>query len=74
LVWKNEEFTSVDSAESIFPHQYNGDAIYQKGYLEDSLFIAGSETSPVHGGYMEGAINSARKVCSILTQSMIVSK
>jgi len=52
LVWKNEEFTSVDSAESIFPHQYNGDTIYQKEYLEDSLFIAGTETSPVHGGYM----------------------
>jgi len=74
LVWKNEEFTSVDSAESIFPHQYNGHAIYQQGYLEDSLFIAGTETSVVHGGYMEGAINSARKVCSILTQSKIVYK
>ncbi|MBW1298042.1 flavin monoamine oxidase family protein [Aquimarina litoralis] len=60
VLWKNEPYTSFPSSEFIFPHQNNGHPYYQKGYFDNSLFIGGTETSPEHGGYMEGAIKSAQ--------------
>lgn len=69
MVWRNEQYTSVDSSEYILPHQNNGDALYQQGYLNNSLFLAGTETSPVSSGYMEGAIHSAKYIFSILQSS-----
>lgn len=60
MVWKNEPFTAIASSEYLMPHQNNGHAVYQKSYLKNSLFIAGTETSNSYGGYMEGAVNSAK--------------
>ncbi|MBQ4803382.1 FAD-dependent oxidoreductase [Aquimarina sp. MMG015] len=62
LVWKREPFTSLPSNDFIFPHQNNGHKIYQQGYYDDKFFIGGTETSPMHGGYMEGAILSAQSI------------
>lgn len=59
VIWKNEPYTHIDDDHFIFPHQNNGHSIYQQSYLDNQLFIAGSEISPQFGGYMEGAIRSA---------------
>jgi len=61
-VWLNETFTTIKSDSFLMPQQNNGHPIYQDSYLEDSLFIAGTETSPVFSGKMEGAIISANIV------------
>lgn len=61
LVWKNEPFSYCQYAQPVVPHQYNGHSIFQKTFLDDHLFIAGSETASAFPGYMDGAVESARR-------------
>ncbi|MFT5942796.1 MAG: monoamine oxidase, partial [Sediminicola sp.] len=66
LVWKNEPYTATEASGYILPHQNNGNAVYQKGYLDNTLFLVGTETSPINGGYMEGAVHSANYLYTTL--------
>ncbi len=59
LLWTNEIYTSYPKEQYILPHQNNGHQIYQNGFFDDHFYIAGTETSPLYGGYMEGAVLSA---------------
>jgi len=61
-IWEKETHTFSPSPMFLPGHQNNGHPIYQKSYWKDSLFFAGTETSPIFGGYMEGAIQSAYNV------------
>lgn len=61
-LWMNEPFTNQPSNQYIQPHQNNGHAIFQKSFFDGKLFIAGTETSPEFGGYMEGAIRAVERV------------
>ena len=62
-VWKNEAYTSTEYAEQVLPHQNNGHPVFKNGCLGGGLIIAGTETSPQFGGYMEGAVRSAQIMC-----------
>jgi monoamine oxidase len=57
--------SSEDVYETIMNRQY-GDPIFQEFYLNGKVLFSGTETSPVYGGYMEGAIysglNSTKKL------------
>ena len=54
------------------PHQNNGHEVYQKAYLHNRLFIAGTETAQNFGGYMEGSVRSAQVVVNeILKQYQV---
>ena len=55
-LWSNETLLSFQNNTFISPHFNNGHAIYQQEFLAGKFIIAGSETSPSFGGYMEGAI------------------
>ena len=71
-VWKNEPFTSTESTDYIFPHHNNGHSVYQKTYLNNSLYLGGTETSVLSSGYMEGAIHSAKHIYSLLKESLVL--
>jgi monoamine oxidase len=64
LVWSEEIYTKDKKQESVsvYPHQNNGNPIFSNGYYDSRFFIAGSETSTAHPGYMEGAIVSANRI------------
>lgn len=62
MIWKKEIFTSYEYNDIILPHQNNGNSVFQKTYLDNSLFIAGTETSSEFSGYMEGAVRSALNI------------
>ncbi|MCI4669637.1 MAG: FAD-dependent oxidoreductase [Bacteroidia bacterium] len=66
MLWSKESLTYAPYEGNIFPHQNNGHAIFQKAHLSGKLFIAGTESSPQFGGYMEGAIRSAHFVKKML--------
>jgi len=66
MVWSQEAFTKGADGADLFPHQNNGHEVYQKSFFDDRFFIAGSETSPHFGGYMEGAIYSSNMVAEKL--------
>ncbi len=60
-VWKDEPFSYADYENNIIPHQYNGHSAFQEPYLNDRLLISGSETATHYPGYMDGAVQSARR-------------
>lgn len=65
-VWMQEPDTFYPYNTHVLPHQNNGDTIYQRAFFDDRLIIAGSETSPIYPGYMEGAVYSAKTVSNMI--------
>ncbi|PRP68280.1 flavin monoamine oxidase family protein [Nonlabens agnitus] len=59
--WNEEPFTASAGTMNLPPHQHNGHPILRSSFNNNSLIMAGSETSAVLPGYMEGAVNSAYK-------------
>ena len=68
LLWKNETATYLPYLDYVMPHQNNGHEVFQNSYLNNKLFVAGSETAQHFGGYMEGAILSAKFVVAKLAR------
>jgi len=62
VVWKNQPLTYIGYDKLVQAHKNNGHSMYNKSYLEDCLFIAGTETAARHPGYMEGALVSALEI------------
>lgn len=60
-VW-NDEFIVHGNQTIERPHQNNGHPLLQEAYLNERLFLCGTETASNFGGYMEGAIWSAIRV------------
>ncbi len=58
-LWGNHPTTKAPGALDLPPHHNNGARILRSNYNQGSLLLAGSETSSVLAGYMEGAVNSA---------------
>ena len=62
LIWSKEKFSASPSEQGLFPHQNNGNPIFDRSYFEGKVFFSNSETSAVHAGYMDGAIHAANTV------------
>ncbi len=60
-VWIDESFTSVKSAAPLMPHQHSGHPQLSQPLMDNKVLLAGTETSPVYGGYMEGAVYAGLK-------------
>ena len=59
-VWAKEKYTYIPYESYVLPHQNNGHEAYQRGYLENRLYIGGAETANMYPGYMDGAVRSAQ--------------
>ncbi|KAB7727385.1 FAD-dependent oxidoreductase [Rudanella paleaurantiibacter] len=66
-VW-NDEWIVSGSPRFNRPHQNNGHPLLQQSYLNGKLFLGGTETATESPGYMEGAISSARRLASTLSE------
>lgn len=60
-VWIDEAYTSVKSTAPLMPHQNSGHPELSQLLMNQKLLIAGTESSPVYGGYMEGAVYAGTK-------------
>ena len=67
-VWKKETFTYSDYDQHIIPHQHNGHPIFQNVFLDKRLLVAGAETASEFPGYMDGAVESAKRAVRQLKQ------
>ena len=65
-VWTGE-YVFEGSPWMLRPHQNNGHPLLQQGYMNGKLYFAGTETATEHAGYMEGAIQSAKRMARSLT-------
>ena len=57
-VWQNDAYTSLAKATSVAPHQNNGHELLREKVFDDKVIFSGTETSPIYGGYMDGAVYS----------------
>ncbi|WP_010522655.1 flavin monoamine oxidase family protein [Aquimarina agarivorans] len=56
--WSKDKNTSCNKIKSIYMSPRYGNPDFAKTYFNRKLIFSGAETSPVHGGYMDGAIYS----------------
>ena len=71
LLWANEKHTKHSQSNGLYPHQNSGHGVYQNSWYDGKLIIGGTETSPVYGGYMEGAVYSATSIINKIIQLFI---
>jgi len=64
-IW-NDEFVLNNDNIILNPHQNNEHPLLAQSYMNKKLYLAGTETSPEYGGYMEGAIQSSIRVAEQL--------
>ena len=62
--WRDEPLTFCNYEDLVMAHQNNGHQLYQNSFLNNKLYISGSETATQHPGYMEGAIVAAKNIAS----------
>ena len=65
-VWSTENLLNFENDTFLSPHYNNGHLIYQQELLNGKFIVAGSETSPKYGGYMEGAIYRGNQITTQL--------
>lgn len=70
-VWSKDTLLTIENGEFLSPHANNGHPIYQKEYLKGKFIVAGSETSPSYGGYMEGAIYRGNQIVDQLKNKFL---
>ena len=56
--WSLDLNTSCEKIKSIYMSPQYGNPVFAKAYYSNKLLFSGAETSPVYGGYMDGAIYS----------------
>ena len=70
--WSQDWNTSCKAIKSVYMSPSYGNPVFAKAYMNDRLVFSGAETSPLYGGYMDGAIYSgllaANKVCGTLVE------
>jgi len=66
--WAEASYTSGTPLKSVYMSPQYGNPVFENTYFNDKLYFSGTETSPIYGGYLEGAIysglNTAKKILS----------
>lgn len=69
-VW-NDSFTVGRPILIQRPHQNNGHSTLQQSYWNDQLFFGSTETSSRSPGYMEGAVQAAKRIAAFVLGKLI---
>jgi len=70
-VWCNNWVGCGEEQNHLLPHQNNGHYLYTKGYMNERLFWAGTETAQQFGGYMDGAVEAGLRAAKAIQQKPI---
>jgi monoamine oxidase len=68
-IWSNEGDTFAESEMPHFPHQNNGNPIFNNPFFDDRLLISSSETASGFPGYMDGAVYAGNVAAKKITAS-----
>jgi len=60
-IWSKEENTYEASDVFLFPHQNNGNPIFNKPLFDDKILISSSESASEFPGYIDGAVFAANE-------------
>ena len=67
-IWSKEENTYEASDIFLFPHQNNGNPIFNKSFFDDKLLISSAESASKFPGYMDGAVYAANETAKKLRE------
>ena len=65
-VWRQDSLTYREYDTPVAGHQNNGHALYRQPFLNNKFYLGGSETAEHFPGYMDGAVESAKRIAEIL--------
>ena len=68
-VWSKEEHTFESSNPALYPHQNNGNPIFNQSFFDGKLLISSAEAASEFPGYMDGAVQSANNVARELIEA-----
>ena len=66
--WSQDEFTSCEDLKSTYLAPHYGNPLFDRLYMHDKVVFSGTETSPVYGGYLEGAVYSGLRAADYVTK------
>ena len=66
--WSADKHTSCEQIKSIYMSPRYGNSAFSEFHLNGKLVFSGTETSPLYGGYMDGAIYSGINVVEKLLE------
>lgn len=64
--WSQDRNTSCETIKSIYMSPFYGNPVFGEEYMDGRLLFSGAETSPIYGGYMDGAIYSGIKAAEMV--------
>jgi len=64
--WSTDGFTTANDLKSVYMSPQYGDKVYENFQMNGKLFFSGTETSPIYGGYLDGAIYSGLRAAKLL--------
>jgi len=67
--WSKDKHTSCEQIKSIYMSPKYGNPAFSEFHLNGKLLFSGTETSPIYGGYMDGAIFSGINAAHKLLES-----
>ena len=70
-IWSKEEHTFETSKTALYPHQNNGNPIFNHSFYNEKLLISSAEAASEFPGYMDGAVSSANEVVKKIIKSTI---
>lgn len=68
--WSQDKNTACEHIKSIYMSPRYGNPIFREWYLNGKMLFSGAETSPIYGGYMDGAIYSGLQVVKNIMQHL----
>lgn len=66
--WAHDKNTSLNTLHSEYSSPQYGRSQFQQSYFDNRLLFSGAETSTIHGGYMDGALQSGEIAASWLLE------
>lgn len=71
--WSQDKNTSCEMIKSIYMSPSYGNPVFAEFQMNGKLLFSGAETSPVYGGYMDGAIYSGIQAAANISQALSTS-
>jgi len=69
--WSTDKFTSCDNLKSVYMSPQYGNPVYENFQMNGKLLFSGTETSPVYGGYLDGAVYSGIRAANLLMTQVL---
>lgn len=64
--WSQDCFTSCENLKSLYMSPRYGSTLFNDVYLNGKVLFSGTETSPVYGGYLDGAVYSGLRAAKYI--------